>query len=620
MSALKCLLINLIVCIGLTPFAQPGSYYPPPGNVEFHSDTLTICPPDSLPGPPVVLLCYNIYIDSVFYDNVQVSDPADTIDFIFSQPALPLGDHAFCVTSVYNQWISDYACDMATVIYGYELPFLEDWSSVSFDEQQWISSSGNWIMDTVEGNPAPSAEFRGDPVQNDYAINLESFPINALGINRGKIWLDFYLKLESLQPAGNEKMRIQVWNWESNAWATVAEYSNEYGSYTWESTHIDIKNNAMDKVFKVRFQATGINSADILGWYLDNIHIYRSCDDGASNLNLLEFLDHNELSWDPPNGCYYDPLIHWDDGSSFGFLLVIPYLPSEYNVAARWDPDMLIDYAGLSVSKIAFNPWLEGANYRVRIWTGEGANTMVADQEVIDPVIGQWNYVTLTAPVTIDITQDLWVGYYIYNAEDWIVNGFDDGPSIDGYGNLINEGWGWYTLLQVNPEADYNWNIAFMLGYDPAVPDVYFNIYRETNNEEFQFYDIANDIEYLDTNIVLSDYYCYKVTTVWLKNGDTCESAPADSTCESIIVGTDKPEIDKDIRVFPNPVKNFLNIESDEEIRFVKLYNLLGETILEREVNQAVYKLDVNNFRDGIYYLAVDTGKREFKEKIVILK
>ena len=35
----------------------------------------------------------------------------------------------------------------------------------------------------------------------------------------------------------------------------------------------------------------------------------------------------------------------------------------------------------------------------------------------------------------------------------------DDGPAIDGYGNMMNFG-GWQTLLQINPELDFNWNIA----------------------------------------------------------------------------------------------------------------------------------------------------------------
>jgi hypothetical protein len=42
--------------------------------------------------------------------------------------------------------------------------------------------------------------------------------------------------------------------------------------------------------------------------------------------------------------------------------------------------------------------------------------------------------VTLDTPVSIDITKELWVGYSIY---DWGFAACDDGPAIDGYGNMI---------------------------------------------------------------------------------------------------------------------------------------------------------------------------------------
>ena len=106
MKSLRYFLLSLIICFGFTAFARPGSYYPPPGNIIYHNDTVTICPPDSLPGDPVVLIAYNIYVDSVFFDNVQVINPSDTLDYIFTFPAFPPGDHSFCAKAVYNQWIS----------------------------------------------------------------------------------------------------------------------------------------------------------------------------------------------------------------------------------------------------------------------------------------------------------------------------------------------------------------------------------------------------------------------------------------------------------------------------------------------------------------------------------
>ena len=57
----------------------------------------------------------------------------------------------------------------------------------------------------------------------------------------------------------------------------------------------------------------------------------------------------------------------------------------------------------------------------------------------------------------IDVAQELWVGYHIHNDTGYPA-GVDNGPAIDGYGNWLY--WNsWQTLLEVNPDIDYNWSI-----------------------------------------------------------------------------------------------------------------------------------------------------------------
>jgi hypothetical protein len=618
MKALSYLFVILMISIGITAFAQPGSYYPPPSAVDYHNDTLTIFPPDSLPGGPVVLLGYNIYVDSVFYDNFTVSNPEDTVDYFLDHETLLPGSREFCVYTVYNQWISESTCDTSIIIYGTELPFLEDWSSGNFEEQQWISTSGNWVISTGEGNPAPAAEFTGYPAKSDYSMSLESYPINAVGMTEGKIWLDFNLKLDDIQSTGNEWLRAQVWNWSNQVWTTVAEYRNDDGSFTWTSEHINIKARAMNKVFRVRFQASGVNSADIQGWIVDNIHIYRKCD-GPSNLELNEHLDYNELQWYGPDGCVIDEWIHWDDGVNSGNSIGTGDTV-EFDVAARWTPAQLVQYHDASIYTIAFFPAEGQATYSVRVWTGAGPDTMIVDQVVVAPLIGQWNYVSLISPMLLDISKELWVGYHI-NTPTGYPAGVDDGPGIDGYGNMMYYQDVWQTLLEINPDLDFNWNIACRLyNNNPSGINLYYNLYRETNQGGFQLYGASDETEFLDSNIVLSDVYCYKLTAVWTKNGDTCESDPTNPACEYLMLGTNQPGPDKTVRIYPNPANNLLNIEADEEIQEIQIYNPLGERVLKLEIGNLEYRMDVSRLQSGIYYVMVETAKREFKSKVVILR
>ena len=608
------ILLLLLSCIPAMAFSQSG-YYPPPSSVAFHNDTLTIFPPDSLPVDPVVLLGYNIYVDSIFFDNITAINPADTIDFIFEIPELLPGNHEFCAKAFYNEWISDAACDTGLVNYGYELPFLEDWSSGGFDENLWETASGNWVVENNDGNPAPALQFKGNPGLTDYEVSIESYPIIATDMTVGRIWLNFNLKLDATVFSGNEWLYVQVWNWTINNWQTVAEYQNDE-AWPWSSERINIRTIAMTRVFRIRFLATGLNSTEINSWTIDNIHLFRNCLE-PSDLQVEEHLNYNQLNWDGWTGCG-DAWIHWDDGVNSGNSIGTND-SVEFDVAARWTPEQLAAYQGASVFRIAFFPAESSATYHVRVWIGAGPDTLMEDQLVNSPVIGQWNYVTLTTPVLLDITKDLWVGYHVSTLTGYPA-GVDDGPAIDGYGNMMYYDGNWSTLLEINPELDYNWNIACLLDNDAFNdPDVYFNVYRETNQGGLELYDIASGWEYQDDNIILSDYYCYKVTAVSYNDSDTCESDPTNTACEVVMLGTGQQEEAQNIHVYPNPVNDLLNIESEEMIREVRLYNPLGEMVVKLEIGNLEGKVDVSGLEKGLYFVEVICESRSYKSKVLVI-
>ena len=412
---------------------------------------------------PENLLGYNVYRDSEFVaytDHVGAMEPQHYVDENLSP-----GIYLYTVTAVYDLSVYGFPGETgesmeegpAEVIvdYCYDLEFMETWELGNFDANNWTSDGANWTVNGQVGNPAPAAEFTWDPIQTEYELGLESYPLCAVGMTEGKIWFDFDVKLESFQPTGEEFLSAQIWNWDNQTWTPVATYSNVDGSFNWTSEHINIKSYAMDKVFKVRFLASGMNSLNIVGWHVDNIHVYRSCDNPTDL--TAEGVDENTivLNWEGPAGSNLDEWIHYDDGTNYDAIGTGGAV--EFDCAARWEPSQLAAYEGASVTEIAFFPNEAAASYNVRVWIGAGAANLVLDQPVANPLIGQWNYVALNTPVPIDITNELWVGFYV-NAQTGYPAGCDDGPAIDGYGNMMNFG-GWQTLIQINPELDYNWNI-----------------------------------------------------------------------------------------------------------------------------------------------------------------
>jgi len=612
-----CSIIILLVFLSNT--SSQGNYFPPPSDINYNNGTLTIYPPDSLPGDPVVLLGYNILVDSVFYDNAMIDNQTDTVEFAFDYSTLQPGNHEFCVTTVYNLWISDPFCDSALVIYGYELPFLEDWSSGNFTENQWYTESGNWTVEAEEGNPGPAAVFSGIPAQYNYVIPLESFAFRGDLLHVGQIRLNFSIRMASINNTGNEKLYVQRYNWNIHTWQNVAMYSNINGSFDWKSEFLNLFS-AHDSGpdFKIRFVASGINSADIANWVVDNVHLVRRCLQ-ADDLEIYNMNDYLKLYWWPPAGC--GPWwIEWDDGV-FSENSIGTGSAAEFNAAARWTPEQL-NYDGLNgfpVSKISFVPCESQAEYSLGIWQGDSVVELVYEQPVENPVLYQWNTIDVDSTVLIDATKDLYIGYQI-NALTGYPAGVDNGPAIDGYGNMMYWQDKWQTMLEVNDQLNYNWNIAWLPGPDPEDPDVRSLIYRQIDDGDFQFYDTAAAYPYYeDHNVDPDQMYCYKVTMEWSKDGDTCESAPTNTDCE-MIVGLDKGLDENRFSIYPNPTSDILTIESNEKIEQLWLYSILGERVIEKKIPDDHYILDVSGLKSGVYFLEAESGEEWIKRKVMVIR
>ena len=234
---------------------------------------------------PYNLLGYNIYRNDVFIDyKLHIGGWAPQS---YVEKNMQPGIYAYTLTGVYD--LAPYGFPgetgesmeegpaLVTIDYCNELEFIETWAVGNIDDNHWTSGGPNWSVNGQTGNPPPVAEFSWNPVQTDYEIALESYPLCAVGLTEGNIWLDFDLALSSLQPTGEEYLLVQAWEWISQEWLTIDEFSNFDGSYDWNPVRLDISTIAKDKVFRIRFLAKGHNSADIRGWFVDNIHIFRTC-------------------------------------------------------------------------------------------------------------------------------------------------------------------------------------------------------------------------------------------------------------------------------------------------------------------------------------------------------
>ena len=178
------------------------------------------------------------------------------------------------------------------------------------------------------------------------------------------------------------------------------------------------------------------------------------------------------VSWMAP-GSMPDQWIKWDDGtfsSSIGLTS-----GGTFSVASRWPVADITPYAGMYLKKIRFYSNDLAATFTLKVWKGVDAATPLHSQAVT-AVLG-WNEITLTPSVLIDGTQEFWFGYETTHAAGTFPAGCDDGPNIEGYGNMIYNGGAWYTLYALAPTLPYNWLIhgwvtASSMSPEPLMPMV----------------------------------------------------------------------------------------------------------------------------------------------------
>jgi hypothetical protein len=71
------------------------------------------------------------------------------------------------------------------------------------------------------------------------------------------------------------------------------------------------------------------------------------------------------------------------------------------------------------------------------------------------------------------------------------------------------------------------------------------------------------------------------------------------------------------LNIFPNPVTDKLYIISDAKIGTLKIYDALGNMILNRNFPTDSLTIDVSRFASGIYLLVISDNKKIYSSKFL---
>ncbi|MFT4668852.1 MAG: hypothetical protein ACI9M9_000250 [Flavobacteriaceae bacterium] len=68
---------------------------------------------------------------------------------------------------------------------------------------------------------------------------------------------------------------------------------------------------------------------------------------------------------------------------------------------------------------------------------------------------------------------------------------------------------------------------------------------------------------------------------------------------------------------YPNPVKNVLNLQANEEITSAVVYNVLGQEVYNANINALTATIDMASFASGAYFVKVNVGGTEGVVKVL---
>lgn len=343
-----------------------------------------------------------------------------------------------------------------------------------------------WQLSTDAAAPSPTHVMKNQNASNTYNPNMLNYLVSpSITLpSSGDIWADFMIMGAFEDPDYTETAPLSVldyWGWEispdnGTTWYAMSNpYNDPSGSNYVYVDAPDVWSSAIEVYTLDGFITDYAGQTVKFRWYFQS----DSDDPIGTGLMIDDFKIYNDvfiappenltgevsgstvtLNWDAPGsggGGGEEGWIHYDAenaGNSIGTNGV-----ADFDVAAKWDAmgetNTIYPYVGMNITKIQFWPMEANCEYSVRVWKGS-ANILEVDQLVPTPVMNQWNEVVLTTPYTIPAGQSIMAGYRC-NAQAGHPAGIDDGPTVDGYGNMINLG-GWDTLFNA-AAIEGNWNI-----------------------------------------------------------------------------------------------------------------------------------------------------------------
>jgi hypothetical protein len=249
------------------------TWSPPAGSWD--SDKSANSFPDALKG-------YIVYFESKDISlSFDINDPLDTS---FSMHRLTCDTIYVALTAVYD--LSGFEIPGTTLesesagplIFNAIAPisyeFSEDWSSMNYYRNCWITDGEGMAIESNQGNPGPALTFHNP--DEPYQSILTSHPIFIPQSSDGYLVLEFDLNLISNGESGHETLEFQVLSEGSTNWVMVKGISNLLGDIDWLHFSVNLNGCVFTSLFRIRLKFAGYGG-EATYWTIDNILVHNLC-------------------------------------------------------------------------------------------------------------------------------------------------------------------------------------------------------------------------------------------------------------------------------------------------------------------------------------------------------
>ena len=96
------------------------------------------------------------------------------------------------------------------------------------------------------------------------------------------------------------------------------------------------------------------------------------------------------------------------------------------------------------------------------------------------------------------------------------------------------------------------------------------------------------------------------------------KSGTVSTNCSGIISSTTNI-INQEINIYPNPNKGKLIISTSDKITSISITNIIGKEVFS-QIKFNDNSIDLNSFKNGVYFVSINTNKGAVTKKIILTK